>query len=79
MRKKMNKKMRKESAFKTSKTYTDYYEEFDRQLQPLEIKLKDVEGDGNCLFRVFGDQLDGDESTHMVFRESACKYILEHK
>jgi hypothetical protein len=31
------------------------------------------------LFRVFGDQLDGVENTHMIFRDSACKYILENK
>lgn len=28
---------------------------------------------------MFGDQLDGVESTYEVFREGACKYILDHK
>jgi len=35
----------------------------------MRIKLKDVAGDGNCLFRSFADQFDGSENSHMFMRE----------
>lgn len=34
----------------------------------LKIKLRDVGGDGNCLFRAFADQIDGDELAHGFMR-----------
>lgn len=34
----------------------------------MKIKLKDVGGDGNCLFRALADQFDGNENTHIYLR-----------
>lgn len=45
----------------------------------MRIKLRDVTGDGNCLFRAFADQVDGNENTHVIMREEACKYMIEHQ
>lgn len=41
--------------------------------------MRDVGGDGNCLFRSIADQLDGTENTHAFLREEACKYILNNE
>jgi OTU domain-containing protein 3 len=76
---KMRKKMSKADAFKLSNIYLQYYASFDKQLAPLKIKLKDVVGDGNCLFRAFADQVDGSETTHILMREEACKYMVDHQ
>ena len=42
------------------------------------MKLRDVGGDGNCLFRSISDQVDGNETTHMFMRNEACRYILNN-
>ena len=52
---------------------------FKQQLNPLCLKVKEVEGDGNCVFRAVADQLEGDESLHSVFRQRTVEYILENK
>lgn len=75
-RKKM---MSKGDKFKLSKEYVKYYEDFDRELKALDLKLRDVGGDGNCLFRSISDQVDGNETTHRFMREEACKYILANQ
>ena len=59
MKKKMRKKMAKTDAFKLSNLYLNYYKDFDKELEMMRIKAKDVVGDGNCLFRAFADQVDG--------------------
>ena len=51
--------MSKANGFKLEKAYMEYYEEFDQELKALQIKLRDVSGDGNCLFRALADQVDG--------------------
>jgi OTU domain-containing protein 3 len=38
-----------------------------------------VGGDGNCLFRSFADQLEGNECSHTIFRKSAIEYMIEHQ
>ena len=45
----------------------------------MKLKLRDVGGDGNCLFRSISDQVDGNETTHIFMRDEACKYILENQ
>ena len=70
--------MGKGNAFKLEQAYINYFNEFDKELAPLQIRLQDVAGDGNCLFRALADQVDGNESTHIFMREEACKYILKN-
>jgi hypothetical protein len=41
---------------------------FKEQLSPLCLKVKEMDGDGNCLFRSVADQIDGDESLHATYR-----------
>jgi OTU domain-containing protein 3 len=42
------------------------------------LVLKDVVGDGSCLFRSIADQVDGDESLHRIYRDEACRHMLRH-
>ena len=51
--------MAKGDAFKLTHAYLQYYADFDKELATSKIKLRDVKGDGNCLFRAFADQVDG--------------------
>lgn len=59
MKIKLRKKMAKGDAFKLTKEYCEYFTGFNKEITPLKLMLKDVAGDGNCLFRSFADQIDG--------------------
>ena len=52
---------------------------FKEQLSPLCLKVKEMDGVGNCLFRSVADQIDGDESLHATYRAQAVDYILQNK
>ena len=75
VRKKMNSKG---DRFKVAPEYIKYFKQFDAEIRTLGIKLRDVGGDGNCLFRAISDQVDGNETTHLFMRSEACKYILSN-
>lgn len=45
---------------------------------PPGAKIVRMEGDGNCLFRALGDQIDGNPDNHGQIRQDVCKYISEH-
>lgn len=55
------------------------YEKFKEQLNSLNLRINEVGGDGNCLFRSICDQLEGSETNHEYYRELACEYIEENK
>lgn len=42
------------------------------------MQLKDVGGDGSCLFRSIADQIDGSEVMHKMYRDEACRHMLRH-
>lgn len=54
------------------------FDEIDRSIERLGLIIKDVEGDGNCLFRALSDQMFGDESHHSELRQKVCDYIQEN-
>jgi OTU domain-containing protein 5 len=41
--------------------------------------MKEIGGDGNCLFRSISDQLYGEETFHSEIRQMCMKYILQEK
>lgn len=41
--------------------------------------IKDVEGDGACLFRAFADQLDGSVDGHADYREQCVDFLEAHQ
>jgi len=64
---------------KQDKNWDKYFKEFQDYLEPKGIYMRDVEGDGNCLFRSIADHIDGDESMHRQYRDMAVEYITKQK
>ena len=49
---------------------------FRRVLALKGMKIKEIEGDGNCLFRAISDQIyQGDQSHHDLIRQACMDYI----
>ena len=42
------------------------------------LEVKDMEPDGNCLFRAFAHQVWGDQDRHAAMRKQCCEYMVEH-
>ncbi|ODO11638.1 hypothetical protein I350_00422 [Cryptococcus amylolentus CBS 6273] len=49
------------------------------EIARLDLLLRDVQGDGNCLFRCLSDQLYGTEKRHAEMRRLVCDYLASHK
>ncbi|KAL8601373.1 hypothetical protein ACOMHN_042377 [Nucella lapillus] len=49
------------------------------QLKKLGLQLRDIPGDGNCLFRALGDQLEGHCRSHYQHRQDTINYMLGHR
>ena len=54
-------------------------DKFANQLSKLGLYLHDIPGDGNCLFRALGDQLEGHQKNHFKHRCDVMEYMVEHK
>ncbi|XP_028011251.2 OTU domain-containing protein 3 isoform X2 [Eptesicus fuscus] len=52
---------------------------FANQLQALGLKLREVPGDGNCLFRALGDQLEGHSRNHLQHRQETVDYMIKQR
>lgn len=52
---------------------------FSVQLNKLGLQLRSIPGDGNCLFRALGDQLDGSERSHYKHRLDVVKFMSENR
>ncbi|XP_069804942.1 OTU domain-containing protein 3 [Dendropsophus ebraccatus] len=52
---------------------------FANQLQVLGLRLREVPGDGNCLFRALGDQLEGHSRNHLRHRQETVEYMVKHR
>jgi hypothetical protein len=76
---KKNRKGRGKGKTKQSKNWDKYFKEFQEKLQPKGIFMRDVEGDGNCLFRSIADYLEGEENNHEKYRDMAVDYITKNK
>ena len=50
-----------------------------RELDEHDLVMKNIGGDGNCLFRSISDQLYGQETFHQQIRQLCMKYILHEK
>lgn len=64
---------------KTRHDWEKYFREYQELLKPMGIYMRDVEGDGNCLFRAVSDQLEGTEKDHKKYRTLAAEYIIKNK
>ncbi|EGG14254.1 OTU domain-containing protein [Cavenderia fasciculata] len=52
---------------------------FLQQLEPQGFYIKDVAGDGNCLFRAIADQLEDNPEQHMKYRQNIVRFIGSNK
>ncbi|XP_019367448.1 PREDICTED: OTU domain-containing protein 3 [Gavialis gangeticus] len=52
---------------------------FTNQLQALGLRLREVPGDGNCLFRALGDQLEGHSRNHLKHRQETVDYMIKQR
>lgn len=52
---------------------------FDVQLGKIGCRVKEIEGDGNCLFRSLSDQITGDPEGHWDMRCKICDFIEEER
>lgn len=43
--------------------------DFEASLKLVGLRIKEIGGDGNCLFRAVSDQLAGNEFNHGFYRE----------
>ncbi|XP_053705296.1 OTU domain-containing protein 3 isoform X2 [Synchiropus splendidus] len=49
------------------------------QLLALGLRLREVPGDGNCLFRALDDQLEGHSRNHLQLRQETVQYMGNHR
>ncbi|NWH89272.1 OTUD3 protein, partial [Aegithalos caudatus] len=49
------------------------------QLRALGLKLREVPGDGNCLFRALGDQLEGHSRNHLRHRQETVEFMVRQR
>ena len=68
-RKKKNKKNKK----------NEIEEQFKKHLHELGYFIREVGGDGNCLFRSVSEQMEGNEKNYKEYREKCVNYIKENK
>lgn len=57
----------------------DDFLSLNNQLGTLGLSLKQIPGDGNCMFRALGDQLDGSDQDHMGHRGAVVQYMRQHR
>ncbi|KAI8854377.1 hypothetical protein BC829DRAFT_471421 [Chytridium lagenaria] len=53
--------------------------QLNQQLENLGLKLKEITGDGNCLFRSLADQMEGNPANHGHHRAIICKHMEEYR
>ena len=54
-------------------------EKFKKHLETLGYFIREVGGDGNCLFRSVSEQVEGNENNYKEYRERCVNYMKENK
>jgi len=72
-------KMRRAKDKVKEKEYEEELEKFRLQLAEYGLRILEVGGDGNCLFRAIGDQLEGNQGAHKKYRQDAIEYMLQNR
>lgn len=57
----------------------DDFSSLNTQLGTMGLTLKQIPGDGNCLFRALGDQLFGNSNDHLIHRTQVVSYMRQHR
>lgn len=56
-----------------------YILQFNRHLCQFDMMIRDVEADGNCLFRAIADQMTGDEDYYPYYRKMTVHQLKVSK
>eukprot|EP00004_Rigifila_ramosa_P011951 TRINITY_DN2563_c0_g1_i1.p1 TRINITY_DN2563_c0_g1~~TRINITY_DN2563_c0_g1_i1.p1 ORF type:complete len:383 (+),score=88.08 TRINITY_DN2563_c0_g1_i1:26-1150(+) len=59
----------------TKEEWTEETRKLTEQLRKHGLAVRDVAGDGNCLFRAFADQVEDNADNHAHFRALACDFM----
>uniref|UniRef100_A0A915PD13 OTU domain-containing protein n=1 Tax=Setaria digitata TaxID=48799 RepID=A0A915PD13_9BILA len=71
---------RKEAAYPGTSVRNVYdVADLRAQLGSFGLTVRDIPGDGNCLFRALGDQLDGHTGNHLKHRLDTVRYMINHR
>ena len=76
---KKNKKERNKYCKKNKRNRDDIDEKFKKHLETLGYFIREVGGDGNCLFRAVCEQMEGNENNYAEYREKCVNYMKENK
>ena len=74
-----NKKERNGYRKRNKKNRDDIDEKFKKHLETLGYFIREVGGDGNCLFRAVCEQIEGNENNYAEYRERCVNYMKENK
>ena len=76
-----NRRQRREKRMQQKDHEDDYDDcnQLNNQLLSLGLTLKIIPGDGNCLFRALGDQLNGDIHKHMKHRGDVVQFMKDNR
>lgn len=78
--KKRNKKERNAYRRRNKRRQNDEIDEkFKKKLEELGYFIREVGGDGNCLFRSVSEQVEGNEHNFQEYREKCVNYMKENK
>jgi len=78
--KKRNKKERNAYRRRNKRRQSDEIDEkFKKKLEELGYFIREVGGDGNCLFRSVSEQVEGNEHNFQEYREKCVNYMKENK
>ena len=59
--------------------FDENYDKFAKQLAELGLHQHEIPGDGNCLFRALGDQLEGHQENHFKHRCEVVDYMVQYR
>lgn len=72
-------KQRNKAKYHGSTEYKRDFEILLQQILPLNLTIRDVKADGNCLFRCFSLQMYGNEDQHGGVRHEICNYVEDNR
>lgn len=76
----INPPKRKENPYPGTSSHNVYdVADLRAQLGSFGLTVRDIPGDGNCLFRALGDQLDGHTGNHLKHRLDTVRYMINHR
>lgn len=78
-RKKHQRKLKQQRGKGNLDTYTRAFQKYTEQVARLGLFIREVKGDGNCLFRSVADQLYSQEHRHDEVRNALCDFVEAHR